>query len=353
MSPLLVVIVTFGLIFVVTATLGQGFSVTRESISAPLRAHSQLNVMLLLSTFVVLPAALIGLGAILPFAHQVKMAIVVLALCGGAPFVPWLVSLAKGNIAYSGAATVMLLVATFVVLPLTVPPLERALDTGAHVSVWRVAWPMLLFMLLPFLVGVLIRNRYPSLMMAIAPWLGPLSITFLVVHITLFIGYSWSQFLSIAGYGQMAFTLAFPLLGMLIGYLLSPPYILSPVKPADSHRGSKIVSAVAVAQQNTGAVICCAIFAFGKYVVAGDYMLLGAILTIIVVTAAMAELGARFEKQQGLAPAAPQSTTVRTTAPAPQAAAAASARAATPEPALAGVASTPSQGVPQVPQGDH
>jgi len=350
MSPLLVVIVTFGLIFVVTATLGQGFSVTRESLAAPLRAHSQLNVMLLISSFIVLPAALIGLGALLPFDNQVKMAIIVLAMCGGAPFVPWLVSLAKGNLGYSVAATTLLLVATFIVLPLTVPPLERALNTGAHVSVWRIAWPMLLFMLLPFLVGIVIRGRYPSLMMAIAPWLGPLSITFLVVHITLFIGYSWSEFLSIAGYGQMAFTLAFPLFGMLVGYLLSPPYILSPVKPADPHRGSKIVSVVAVAQQNTGAVICCAIFAFGKYGVAGDYMLLGAILTIVVVTAVMAELGARFEKKQGVAPAAPQGNTVRTPTPAPVSSVAARAVA---EPALAGVGSTPSHGVPQMPQGDH
>ena len=71
---------------------------------------------------------------------------------------------------------------------------------------------------------------------------------------------------------------------MLVGYLLSPPYILSPVPAADPHRGSKIVSVVAVAQQNTGAVICCAIFAFGKYTVAGDMMLLGAIMTIVVVT---------------------------------------------------------------------
>ena len=59
------------------------------------------------------------------------------------------------------------------------------------------------------------------------------------------------------------------------------------------------MSVVEVAQQNTGAVICCAIFAFGNYVVAGDYLLLGAITTIIVVTAVMAEIGARFEKQAG------------------------------------------------------
>ena len=323
MSPLLVVIVTFGLIFVVTATLGQGFMITRETVSGPLvKAHSQLNVMLFISTFIVLPALLIGLAAVLPFDNQVKMAIIVLAMCGGAPFVPWIVSLAKGNLGYSVSATTLLLIATLIILPLAVPPLERALNTGAKISVWHVAWPLLVFMLVPLLVGILIRARYPSLMMAIAPWLGPLSITFLAVHICLFIGYSWSSFLSIAGYGQMAFTLAFPLGGMLIGYLLSPPYLLSPTPAGDAHRGSKIVSAVVVAQQNTGAVICCAIFPFGAYLVAGDMMLLGAIVTIVVVTMVMAELGARFEKAHGLAPAAPQVTPVAATAAAPPAPAA-------------------------------
>ena len=107
MDPLLIVIVSFGLVFVVAASLGQGLGVTRQSLIAPLRAHSQLNVMMLISTFIIVPAVLIGLGALLPFHNQVKMAIVVLALCGGAPFVPWLVSLAKGNLPYSAAATTM------------------------------------------------------------------------------------------------------------------------------------------------------------------------------------------------------------------------------------------------------
>jgi BASS family bile acid:Na+ symporter len=318
MDPLLLVIVSFGLIFVVTASLGQGLGVTRQSMAAPLRAHSQLNVMLVLSTFILVPAVMIGLAALLPFHNQVKMAIIVLGICGGAPFVPWLVSLAKGNIAYSAAATTMLLVGTFVVLPLAVPPLQDLLDTGADISVWRVAWPMLVFMLLPFVIGIVIRARSLSLTMALGAWLGPLSITFLVAHIVLFISYSWQDFLSLAGYGQMAFALAFPLVGMLVGYLLSPPYVLSPTPVADPHRGSKIVSSVAVAQQNTGAVICCAIFAFGKYTVAGDYMLLGAIVTILVVTLVMAELGARFERKQAVAPTVPApSLLVAASPPAP------------------------------------
>ena len=71
---------------------------------------------------------------------------------------------------------------------------------------------------------------------------------------------------------------------------------LSPVKPADPQRGTRIVSAVAAAQQNTGAVICVAIFGLGAYTVAGVTMLVGAIVTIVVVMFTMAELGRRFAK---------------------------------------------------------
>jgi len=325
MDPLLLVIVSFGLIFVVTATLGQGLGVTRQSMSGPLGAHRQLNVMLFLSTFILVPSVMIGLAALLPFDDQVKMAIIVLGICGGAPFVPWLVSLAKGNVAYSSAATTILLLGTFIVLPLVVPALNRLLHTGADVSVWRVVWPLLVFMLLPFVIGIIIRDRSLSLTMALGAWLGPLSITFLIAHIVLFISYSWQDFLSIAGYGQMAFALVFPLVGMLVGYLLSPPYVLSAVPVADHHRGSKIASVVAVAQQNTGAVICCAIFAFGKYTVAGDYMLLGAIVTILVVTLVMAEIGSRFEKKQGVEPSVPSPALLVAASTAPHAEAATAA----------------------------
>ena len=296
-NSLLVVIVTFGLIFVVTASLAQGLSLALKAPS-PLQGRSQLTVMILISSFILIPALMIGLGALIHFHSQVKMAIVVLALTAGAPFVPWLVSLAKGNLMYSGAIALLLMVLTIIILPFLMPPLVRALHTGASPSIWVVFWPMLIFMLLPLVVGVVIRNRYPQLGTQIMPWLGPLSVSFLVVHIALFISYSWSQFLSLAGYGQMVFTLVFPLAGLLIGYLLSPPYVLSPLPPADPHRATKIVSMVAVAQQNTGAVICCAIFAFGKYVVAGDYLLLGAIVTIVVVMGFMVELGKRFEDKQ-------------------------------------------------------
>jgi bile acid:Na+ symporter, BASS family len=302
MSPLLVVIVTFGLIFVVTASLGQGFSIAPESVKEALRGHGQLNVMLLISNFIVMPALLIGLASLIDFNPQVKMAIIVLAITAGSPFIPWLVVRGKGDLGYSVAVSLGLTLVTLVVTPLALPPLLRALHTGASPSVWRVAWPLLLFILMPLVVGMICRARYPELVAEVGPWLGPLSVTFLLVHICLYIGYSWSDFLSLAGYGQLAFACVFPLAGLLIGYLLSPPYVLSPVPAAHPQRGAKIVSSVSVAQQNTGAVICCAIFPLGPFLVAGDYLLLGALLTIVVVLFFMLELGVRFAKRTAVVP---------------------------------------------------
>jgi BASS family bile acid:Na+ symporter len=293
MTPLLLVIVTFGLTFVVTASLAMGFSTTLSSLRKGLEAHSQLDVMLLISNFVLMPALLIGLASVIHFNAQVKMAIIVLGITAGAPFIPWLVSKGKGDIAYSALACFGLLLVTLVVVPFALPPLLRLLNTGASPPVWTVAWPLLLFILLPLVIGMICRARYPEFVAEAGPWLGPISVTFLVVHVSLYIGYSWSEFLSLAGGGQMAFTLVFPLAGLLIGYLLSPPYVLSPVPAANPQRATRIVSAVAVAQQNTGVVICCAIVPLGKYLVAGDYILLGAIVTIVVVLVAMLEVGNR------------------------------------------------------------
>jgi len=306
MNPLLITIIGFGLIFIVTAALGNGLSITTPAIIGPLLAHTQLDVMLILSNFIVVPVLVIGLTALLPFDPQIKMAFAALALTAGAPFIPWLVSLAKGDLAYSGATVLLLTIGTWIVLPLALPVVLTALGTGATPSVWLLLWPMLLFILLPLAAGVFIRRRYPRLAMEIGPYLGPISITALTVHITLFLGYTWDDFLSLGGTWAFAFAFALPLIGMLVGFLLSPPYALSPVKPADPQRGTKIVSAVAVAQQNTGAVICVAIFGLGAYTVAGVTMLVGAIVTIIVVMFVMAEIGMRYEKTHPVTEVVPQ-----------------------------------------------
>jgi hypothetical protein len=77
MTPLLLVVVSFGLVFVVTAALAQGFSLTKLAFEGTLSAHKQLNVMLLLINFILMPALLIGITSLTSFKPQAKMAIIV------------------------------------------------------------------------------------------------------------------------------------------------------------------------------------------------------------------------------------------------------------------------------------
>src|SRR5262245_31271357 len=159
MDPLLLVIVSFGLGFVVLASLAQGFATTLPVLRKGLGIHSQLDVMLLISNFVALPALLIGLASVIHFDPQVKMAIIVLAITAGAPFIPWLVSKGKGDVGYSALVSIGLTVVSLILVPLLLPPLLRLLDTGASPAIWTVAWPLLLVVALPLVGGISCRAR--------------------------------------------------------------------------------------------------------------------------------------------------------------------------------------------------
>src|SRR6516162_9475296 len=110
-------IVTFGLVFVITASLGQGFAMTSQQFRKTLGANTQQDVMLLISNFILMPALMIGLASLIDFRAQVKMGVVVLAITAGAPFIPWLVAQGKGDIAYSAFASFGLTLVTLVMVP--------------------------------------------------------------------------------------------------------------------------------------------------------------------------------------------------------------------------------------------
>lgn len=299
MTPLFAVIITFGLIFTILATLAQGLSFSRQSPESPFKDRSQSLVMLLLAKLIIYPVLLIGMTVVLPFTPDIKMGVAVCALAAGAPFIPWVVSLGKGNIPYAGGVSLLLTVIMFIFLSLTLPFVLSILGTGVTISIWRVAWPLILFMVIPLLFGMVVRSRYPKLAAEIAPYIGPIAISALLVHITLFIVYTWNDVTSLFLTGLLVFSLAMPILGLLIGYLLNPPYVLSPIPATNPQRDTKIVAMVSTSLSNTGATILCAIFSLGAYTLAGDAILVIGLVSIFVTALTMAELGKRYETKGG------------------------------------------------------
>lgn len=108
--------------------------------------------------FVLCPALAYLLGVVLPLNAPYAMGLLLLGLAPCAPLLPTMVDKAHGDVNY--AATFMLLASagTVIYMPIAVPLLVR----GLTVSAWAVAKPMLVFVLVPLVVGVAIQLRSPS-----------------------------------------------------------------------------------------------------------------------------------------------------------------------------------------------
>jgi predicted Na+-dependent transporter len=298
-------IVAFGLLFVMAAALANGLSVPLSMVWTELKANRQASILALIGNFVIIPALVVGGLLALDLSTQVTISFALLSLVAGAPFVAWMTSLGKGDVGYAAALSLMLMLVTIAVMPLVLPGMLSTLDTDVTVSAWRLYWPMLLFIVVPLVVGLLVRARHPDAAKTAASYLGPLSIAFLLVHVVLMFVTFWSDFTDEFGTGDMAFTLAFAIVPLLVGYLLCPPYVLAPVKAADSNFGVKLASTIGTAQSGSQPLICCLIVAFGVYSVSGVVALASSVVTITIMILYSLEMGRRQATREVAAASAP------------------------------------------------
>ena len=101
---LTVIVKLSALVFVVASMLAMGLSLTIPQIIQPLK-DIKLLVLALLANFIIFPAVAYAIVRIMPnitsFSEDNGIAFIVLAVAAGAPFLPKLAQMAKGNMAYS------------------------------------------------------------------------------------------------------------------------------------------------------------------------------------------------------------------------------------------------------------
>jgi bile acid:Na+ symporter, BASS family len=116
--------------------------------------------------YIVCPALGYLLAVALPLSPPYAMALILVAMVPGNPFLTTAVGRARADINY--AATFMLLasVVTVVYMPLMVPVLVR----GLSATPWMIAKPMLVLILLPMVVGTIFRLRWESTAAKIQPF---------------------------------------------------------------------------------------------------------------------------------------------------------------------------------------
>ena len=223
MIEMLHLLVKYSIIgFVVGHLLALGMRLTVREITAPLR-RGRLLVLALLTNFVLGPlfaylsARLIS--RLIPLEQGYVTGLLIIGAAAGSPILPKWVKLAKGELG-SGVAIMVLLMGTSIIyLPLVLPLLISEVDVGAR----RVAQPLILMILVPFVVGLWLKGFYPRLAARLEPPLDRFSSVCLVVLIVAVVVLYRESLVTAVGEGAIAACLLFLALTMAAGYLLGGP----------------------------------------------------------------------------------------------------------------------------------
>ena len=204
--------------FVVSSMLAMGLGLTIRQIIEPLR-NARLVLLALLANFVLMPLGALTLAKLLWLDNPFAVGLLVLGCAAGAPFLPKLAELAKGNLAFSVGTMVLLMVVTVGYLPLVMP----LLLPGVTVDPWNIARSLLLLMLLPLAAGLALKARYEDLARRVKPvfdWISNVSLILLVLLIT---AANIDKVLQVFGTRGILAGLLFIALGFGIGWLLGGP----------------------------------------------------------------------------------------------------------------------------------
>jgi BASS family bile acid:Na+ symporter len=206
------------LAFVISSMLAVGLNLTVAQIIAPLR-NVRLVSLALLANFVVMPAACFAIEKLLRLDQSLAIGLLLLGTAAGAPFLPKLAQIAKGNLAFSVGLMVLLMVATVGYVPLVLPLLLE----GVSVDPLKIARSLVLLMLLPLAVGLAIKARFEVEAARVKPVFDLVSNLSLILLTILIWVVNFDKIIGIFGTRGILASVVFIVLGYGVGHLLGGP----------------------------------------------------------------------------------------------------------------------------------
>jgi BASS family bile acid:Na+ symporter len=230
------------LAFVVASMLSAGLSLSTRDILAPLR-RVRLILLALLANFVIAPLLAYMLAGLIGLTPAHAAGLLLLGGAAGAPFLPKLAELARGDLAFSVALMFLLTAGTVFFMPLVLP----LLIPGLEASPWGIVRPILLQMALPLGIGLLIHSRSERVADRLKPTLARVTTLSLILLTVLLLALNAKALVGTVGSGASAASALFVSLCLAAGYLLGGP-----------DRGARSVLALGTAQRNIAAALVTA-----------------------------------------------------------------------------------------------
>ena len=202
------------LAFLVASMLELGLRLTLAQVLTPLK-NMRLVALSIMANFLVVPLLALCITKAVRLEEPFGTGLLLLALAPGAPFIPKVVQIARGNLAFATGLMVLLMVGTAIDLPLLLP---RML-VGVEIDAWQIEQSLFLLMLLPLFIGLAVHAKFRSL----PAWLGS-SMGFVanvsgLVVLVLIVVLNLHSVLRLFGTGAIFAGLVFVVLSALAGWL--------------------------------------------------------------------------------------------------------------------------------------
>jgi BASS family bile acid:Na+ symporter len=206
------------LAFVVTSMASAGLGLGIRDVIAPLR-RIRLVLLALLANFVIAPTIALASTEAVPLDRPFAIGLLLLGGAAGAPFLPKLAELARGDLAFSVGLMLILMVGSVVFMPIVLPLMIPGLSSDP----WPLLQPLLFTMLLPLAAGMAMRSRCGRGATRLQPAFARVSNASLVLTVVLLIGLNYRSMLGAFGTGAVAVAVVFVSLMIAVGYALGGP----------------------------------------------------------------------------------------------------------------------------------
>ena len=265
------------LIFVISSMLSMGLSLTTGQIIGPLK-NAKLVVLALVANFVLIPIIAYLITLIFPLDESLSTGLILLSTAAGAPFMPKLVEMAKGNTAFSVGLMVLLMVVTIIYLPLVLP----LLLPDVEVSAWDIAQSLIFMMLLPLGIGLFIKARYEETAAKIQPTFGQAANFAIIALLVLGVVLNFKDMIALIGSWGILAGILFLVIALVIAYFMG-----------GSDPATRSVMGLGTAQRNLSAALVVAAQNFDSSVI--TYIMVIGVIGFAVLFPAAGELGKRMK----------------------------------------------------------
>jgi BASS family bile acid:Na+ symporter len=267
-----------GLLGIVGSMFAMGLGLTLAQIVQPLK-NVRLVVLALLANFILVPLLAYGITLVIPLEDSLRNGLIIMATCAGAPFLILEARSAKASLAVAVGVMTLLMVVTIFYLPVVLP----LLLTGVEVDARAIAQSLIVLMLIPLILGLLVKAHAPDTAKNWAPTMNKIGSLGILILLVVALGLNLANVISLIGTRGFLALLLFIFGSLLIGFVVG-----------GRDPGVRNVMGLGTAQRNVSAAILITLQNFAG-TNAVPYVLVAAILLPLILLSIAGWLGRRSE----------------------------------------------------------